>query len=270
MGALDQALYALGTLDTLAAQRSSVHDLDPRAKAVVTLAFVVTVMSFGRYQISALLPLTLYPLWLWAAGGIPAGYVGGKLLLAAPFVLGVGIFNPWLDTAVQVQLGTLHISGGWLSFASILLRFVLTVSAAVLLIAVTGFNTLCVALTRLGLPQAFAVQLLFLHRYIFVLLHEAARMQRARELRAFGRKGLGLASAAPLLGQLLLRTVDRAGRIHQAMLCRGFDGSLPLDAPMCYTLRDWLFTVGWLAFFALARWVNVPQALGEAVQLVAR
>jgi thiol-disulfide isomerase/thioredoxin len=38
----------------------------------------------------------------------------------------------------MAHLGPLAISGGWVSFASIMLRFVLTVSAALILVAVTG------------------------------------------------------------------------------------------------------------------------------------
>ena len=266
MAGLDHALYTLGSLDRLAAQRTGVHTLDPRAKIGVTLAYVGTVMSFGRYDISALLPLLFFPLWLAGRGQVPLRQIGVKLLVALPFVLCVGLFNPWLDTAPLLRLGNVDISGGWVSLASILLRFALTVSAAVVLIGVTGFATLCAALPRMGLPQAFAVQLLFLYRYIFVLIHEAARMQRARELRAFGRRGLGLSSCAPMLGQLLLRTVDRAQRIHQAMLCRGFDGTLPVGAPLHFSGRDWLFTLGWLAFFVLVRTVNVPLVLGQVLQ----
>ena len=270
MSTLDHALYTLGELDRLAAQSSGIHSLDPRAKAWVTLAFVVTVMSFGPYDISAPLPLLLFPVTLAALGNVPASSVGRKLLAASPFVLFMGVFNPFLDTSAMLHVGGLAISGGWISFASILLRFILTVSAGILLIATTGFTQLCAALTRMGVPRVFAVQLLFLYRYIFVLIHEGARMQRARELRSFGRHGLGLRSYGTLLGQLLLRTLDRARRIHRAMICRGFDGTLPLRAPLRYTRQDALFMAGWMTFFLLARCIDLPHTLGQCFTLLTR
>ena len=67
------------------------------------------------------------------------------------------------------------VSGGWLSFLSILIKFVLTVSTAFLLIAVTSFPGICEALERLKLPKVFVIQLLFLYRYLFVLLEESPR-----------------------------------------------------------------------------------------------
>ena len=48
------------------------------------------------------------------------------------------------------------------------------------------------ALERLGMPRIFAVQLLLLYRYIFVLMEEGIRMYRARQLRAFHGRGLGM------------------------------------------------------------------------------
>ena len=109
--------------------------------------------------------------------------------------------------------------------ASILIRCALTVSTGLILVASTGFNPLCEGLTRLGLPQVFTTQLMLLHRYAVVLADEAARMSLARELRACGR-AIPLAIYGPLLGHLLLRALQRAQRLHQAMLSRGFDGRL--------------------------------------------
>lgn len=269
MRTADKALYALGTLDTLAAQGTLVHQRDPRAKICVCLVFIVTVLSFGPYTISALLPFVLYPVLLAAQGEIPYLWLARKLLLAAPFVLFVGIFNPLLDTAPYMQVAGLTISGGWVSFFSILLRCALTVSAALLLIALTGFSPLCAALVRLGVPPIFATQLLFLYRYIFVLVQEASRMERARDLRALSPAGKSWRVYGLMLGQLLLRTYDRATRIHQAMLCRGFTGSPPSRSGSCtvggtgfWTWGDSLFMTGWLVFFAVARCYNLPQALG--------
>jgi cobalt/nickel transport system permease protein len=213
-------------LDTLSYQDTPVHRLDPRVKVLTTLLFIVCVVSFNKYELSALLPFVIYPVVLVALGNLPLGYLVKKVLLAAPFALLIGIFNPLLDRAVLIHLGSVEISGGWVSFASIMLRFVLTVSAALILVASTGFNAVCVALEKLGAPSAFTVQLLFLYRYIFVLADEAWRMVRARSLRSFGGRGMELKVSSLMIGQLLLRTLDRAQRIHLAMRCRGFDGEI--------------------------------------------
>lgn len=262
MHKIDSSLFDLGALDALAGRHSPIHALEPRAKLVTTLVFVVTLVSCGKYEIAALLPFLLFPLTLVLVADLPAGMLLKKVALAAPFAFFIGIFNPLLDTQVLLQIGSLDINGGWISFVSILLRFFLTVFAALILIATTSFTGVCVAMERLGAPSIFALQLLLLYRYLFVLLDESQRMVRARALRSFAGRGLGLKVIGPMLGTLLLRTLDRAQRIHRAMLCRGFDGEIRMLRPSHIGYREVCFTLGWSAFFLLSRWVNLPQILG--------
>jgi cobalt/nickel transport system permease protein len=182
----------------------------------------------------------------------------------SPFALLIGIFNPLMDRDILITLGGLDITGGWVSFVSILLRFFLTVGAALVLIAATGFNAVCMGLEKLGTPRVFVVQLMFLYRYIFVLVDEAARMVRARSLRSFGHNGTGLRVFGNMVGQLLLRTMDRAQRIHLAMRCRGFDGQIHLMKRLKIGPREIFFTVGWSALFIVMRFYNFPQLVGSA------
>ncbi len=103
------------------------------------------------------------------------------------------------------------------------------------------------------MPQVFAVQLLFLYRYIFVLTEEGSGSSRARELRSCGGKGLGIQSFGSLVGHLLLRTWMRAERIHMAMLARGFTGEFHARQPSRFGGRELLFLLGWSAFFVVLR-----------------
>jgi cobalt/nickel transport system permease protein len=234
-------------------------------KLLTTLVFIVAVVSFGKYEITGLLPFVIYPVVLMAVGNLPAGYLAKKILLAAPFAFFIGIFNPLLDRAVLVHLGPIGLSGGWISFTSIMLRFTLTVAAALILIAGTGLNAVCLALDKLGAPRGFVTQLMFLYRYIFVLTDEALRLVRARSLRSFQGRGLGLRVFSSMVGQLLLRTLDRARRIHLAMLSRGFAGKIHLNRPLRLRLQDVAFLLGWSALFVLLRWINIPHQLGQAL-----
>lgn len=261
MGSLGDRFRDLGTLDALGTQDSPVHRLDPRAKVLATLVFLGAVASFGRYEISAVLPFIFFPVALAALGNIPAGYLLKRIVLALPFVLVLGAFNPLLDRQVQMQIGPFGLSGGWISFASMALRLALTVAAAVILVATTGLDGVCVALERLGLPRVFAMQIGFLHRYAFVLADESGRMLRARELRANGN-ALPLREFGTLAGHLLLRTWDRAQRIHLAMLSRGFEGEFHLRRRTVFRRTDALFLAGWISLFLLWRFVNLPRWVG--------
>ncbi len=270
MSTIARALDDLRTLDALASRETALARVDPRAKLVATLAFIVCVLSFDRYSVAALMPLALYPTVLAAQGEVPLPLLRRALVLASPFALMVGIFNPLFDRATMLDVAGMPISGGWVSFTAIVLRFGLTVSAALVLVAGTGMPALCSALARLGVARVFTVQLMFLYRYTFVLAGEAERMTTARSLRAAEHSRMSLAVYASLLGQLLLRAFERAQRIHQAMLARGFDGALRLaDRRQCKR-ADTLFVAGWCAFFVSARAIDLPRALGALIGAIAQ
>jgi cobalt/nickel transport system permease protein len=126
----------------------------------------------------------------------------------------------------MIDLFGIPVSGGWVSFFSILLKFFLTMCSALLLISTTSFPGICHALRKLRIPEIFISQLLFLYRYIFVLIEETLRMVRARDLRSFGKRGQGMKVFINLIGTLFMRTVERADRIYNAMLSRGFSGTI--------------------------------------------
>jgi cobalt/nickel transport system permease protein len=265
MTKIDKYFFDIGHMDILSAGDSPFHRLDPRAKLITTLGFICIVVSFNKYEISALIPFLIYPVVLMAVGDIPAGYILKKVLLISPIAVLIGLFNPLVDQGAFIQIGKISISGGWISFLSIIIRFLLTVGTALIFIALTGFNTVCMALERLGTPKVFVVQLLFLYRYLFVLVDESARMVRARSLRVFDSSGMGIKSFGPMLGHLLLRTLDRAQRIHIAMSCRGFDGRIRIVRPFSIGFREILFISGWLTYFVLMRVFNGPHLIGTFV-----
>lgn len=265
MAKIDKNYFDIGYMDTLACQQTSIHRLDPRAKLITTLVFITTVVSFGKYEISALIPFFVYPVFLCTLGNVPPVYLLKKLILVSPFAVMIGIFNPFIDREILVKLGDMGLSGGWISFASIIIRFVLTVGAALILIAVTGFYSVCAALEKLGTPRVFVVQLMFLYRYLFVLVDEASRLVRARSLRALGDGGAGIKTYGSLVGHLLLRTIDRAQRIYLAMCCRGFDGKIRIMKPLKFGPLEIGFIGGWSAYFIILRFYNIPAALGGAI-----
>ena len=262
MTSLNAAVIDLKRLDLLADSNSRIHSLDARAKVLVTFLFIVSVVSFGRYELARLLPFFIFPAVMIALSNLPPLYLARKVALITPFVLMVGLFNPVFDRAVLYQIHQLGISGGWISLLSLLIRSSLTVGAEFILVGTTGFTAVCQALERMGIPQLFAVQLLFLHRYLFVLADETGRAARARELRSCGKKGRGIASFSSLAGHLLLRTWLRAERIHTAMLARGFVGQFHAHRQSRFGASELCFLLGWSSLFIVLRSFDISGALG--------
>lgn len=264
MSSIEGLLREVRSLDATAGQSTWLSRIDPRATILVALAFILVVVSFDRHAVAALLPLALFPVVLARLGAIDLAGIGRKVLLAMPFALMVGLFNPLFDPAPRLHLFGLPVSGGWLSLASIMIRAVLTVAAALILIACLGMHRLCAALDRLGVPRMLTTQLLFMHRYIVVLGGELGRMNLARELRSHAVSALPLAVYGSMLGHLLLRTLERAERIHQAMLSRGYDGQMPsVGQPFSWHGRDTAFLVACLAVLAWLRATDPAALLGR-------
>lgn len=265
MPRLEKAYYDLGHLDLLAEKNTPIHRLDPRAKVIVTLLFVIYVVSFDKYEISRLLPFFLFPAVLLGLADLPLGYLLRKLLIVSPFVIFIGIFNPLIDRSIVLQIGPLGLSGGWLSLVSIILRFILSVGAGLLLIATTGFPAICMALEKLGAPKIFSVQLLMLYRYLFVLIEESIRMIRAYALRSFSQNKIRFPVFRQLLGNLLLRTLDRAQRIHMAMLSRAFTGEIRIARQFGLGANEYVYLAVCSALFTFMRFFDVTEFLGKYI-----
>lgn len=270
MSSIHTAVLDLRRLDLLANGDSSIHRLDARSKVLVTIVFIFFVVSFKKQELGGILPYFIFPAVMLALSDLPLFFIVRKIAMICPFILAVGIFNPLIDHEILVRIGPFGISGGWLSFFSIIVRSILTAGAGFILVGTTGFTAVCQALQRLGMPRLFAMQLLFLYRYIFVLTEEGSRVSRARELRSFGKKGLGMKNFGSMVGYLLLRTWQRAERIHLAMLSRGFTDEFHTRRTDRFGVKEFTFVTAWSAIFLLFRLHNIPHIIGYQIAHILR
>jgi cobalt/nickel transport system permease protein len=92
----------------------------------------------------------------------------------------------------------------------------------------------------------------FTYRYIYVFEQEYHRLVQAMKIRGFRpRTNLHTyRSYAYLAAMLLVRSFDRADRVFQAMLCRGFHGVFYSLRTFFWQRRDGIFVV--IAMLALA------------------
>jgi cobalt/nickel transport system permease protein len=262
MSHVETALHHVGSLDQLAARDTAAARLDPRVKLVATVALVAVAASFGRLELGRLVPLVALLLVAVPACDVPWRPLLLRLAVASPFALGVAAFEPFLDRRPALSLGGVPVTAGEIAFAVILTKFALSLGSALLLVATTGFDLICAALGRLGVPRVVVAQLSLTYRYLFVLGGEAGRMVRAHAMRAPARRRPTARTAGTLLGHLLVRALDRAERIHRAMLARGFDGRFPVRRPWRLRGADLAFALGALGLLAAVRLVDVTALLG--------
>lgn len=265
MADMGKALGELRQMDDLAAQASPIHRLHPLAKLLVTVGYIVAVASFGKYALSGVLVMVVYPALLFPLSGIPVSACFRKLRVVLPLVMAVGLFNPFFDRAPMLALGGVAVSGGVISMATLMLKGLLCLTASFLLIATTGIDALCAALRMLRVPGLLVTLLLLTYRYVGVMTGELMVMTEAYHLRAPGQKGIHYRAWGSFLGQLLLRSMDRAGELFAAMQLRGFHGEFYYVGARPFALKDAAWVALGLGAGALLRFVDVAALLGGAV-----
>lgn len=172
----------------------------------VVLALVAVPVRFVGFFVAVALVLVI----LAAFSRIPARFLLGRLLLLEPFVLGIALL-------------TLLQPGGLSSGLAIVLRSTLCLATAILLTNTTRFADILQVLRRVHLPALLVTTIALMYRYLFVLVEEAQRMQRARASRTLrSARAFEWRSTAALAGQLFLRSTERAERIYAAMCARGW------------------------------------------------
>jgi cobalt/nickel transport system permease protein len=226
-------------LEQLAGGNSPVHHVHPGAKIFTTLVYMIAVISFPSQNVSALAPFLFYPAVLMPLSGTSWRPLLARLGAALPFSLAGGISNLFILRETAFYLGSFPVSFGLLSFISIMLKTVLTVFAVLILIATTSFVDISRQLAVMGMPNILSLQLVMTYRYISTLISEAASMFTAYMLRAPGQKGIKMKDMGSFLGQLLLRSFDRAERVYQAMKCRGFERIYHASAVHPLLPSDW-------------------------------
>ena len=249
-------------MDELAVRSSPIHALHPTAKLLTAIIYILVTISFDKYDLGGLVPMVLWPILLFQISGIEVKTCFYKLRIVLPLVMAVGLFNPFFDKTVLLQIGGIAISGGVISMLTLMLKGVFCLMASFLLMATTPIDNLCAALRRLHVPKLLVTLLLLTYRYVGVMTEELAVMTDAYHLRAPGQKGIHISAWGSFLGQLLLRSMDRAQELYSSMLLRGYHQHFHYADIKPFRARDALYMVLCGAVFLLLRMVRIAELLG--------
>ena len=197
-------------LDRYSYSDSPIHRLPAAVKLALALATVIVtvVLPVGRWDGFVVIALLLTG--VVAASRVPPRFILLRLVTLEPLALGVAglaIFQP---------------QGGRI-FATMLAKTTLCLLTMILLSNTTPFSALLDVMKRARVPAILVSTLALMYRYLFVLADEALRMRRARASRTFrpGRWWTWRALAT-VIGQLFVRSTERAERIYAAMTARGW------------------------------------------------
>ena len=263
MSKITDAITEIHSLETLSRGPGFVNRLHPLGKLLLTVFYIAVTVSFPKYSLPGLITMAVYPAAVFLVADLSFGEALRRLRVVLPLVCVVGILNPFFDRTPVLTIGTLAVSGGVLSMVTLMVKAVLTVLAGYLLIATTPIEEICRALRLLHLPKVFTVVVLLIYRYVTVLLAEARRITQAYSLRAPGQKGVAWKAWGPLLGQMLLRSMDRAEGVYDAMLLRGFTGEFAAGREAKLRPADILWPLVWMLILLALRLFPVTSWIGN-------
>lgn len=263
MSTITDSMNTITSLEEMAEGTTIIHRLHPMVKLITTFLYLVLVISFSQYNVTGLMVFAFYPVILMALAEIPYKPLLKRLLIALPFSFFAGISNIIFDRQLAFTIGQIPITYGFISFTSIMIKTVFTVMAVLILIATTSLPQISYQLLSIKVPKIIVEQIMLTYRYISVLLEQVSNMYTAYILRAPDAKGIKMKDMGIFVGQLLLKSFDRAENIYYAMKCRGYDGNYLYAKPDTIRKNDWIYVIVMCTILILMRFFNLSQFIGS-------
>jgi cobalt/nickel transport system permease protein len=189
---------------------SPIHRLPAALKLALALSIVVAVVVVPMAIWAFFLLTALLLIAVAAVSRIPPWFLITRLLMFEPVMLGVALLAIFQPDGEKI-------------FAAMAVRTTICLFAIILLSNTTPFTELLQVLKQAHMPSLMLTTMALMYRYLFVLTDEAQRMKRARASRTFMKGRLWeWRILATIIGQLFIRTTERAEHIYMAMCARGW------------------------------------------------
>ncbi|MDH3875051.1 MAG: cobalt ECF transporter T component CbiQ [Desulfobacteraceae bacterium] len=222
--------------EELANNNSFLHGLDPRGKLIVVFLFSIVVAAAKRFPV-LLVSLTLGLLIVLTAK-VPARELIKRLIPVNMLILFLWLFLPFTFGGEPLFfVGSLAVTREGVFYAT---RISIKSNAMMLMLIALAASTpiffMGHAMHQLKIPKNIVHLFFFTYRYIHAIYREYLRLKNSIKIRGFIPKTNlhTYKTFAYMVGMLLVRSFDRAHRVHNAMLCRGFKGDL-------YSLKKFSF-----------------------------
>jgi cobalt/nickel transport system permease protein len=217
---------------------SFIHNLDARVKIVGMIALIIAMVAIPYspmvFTIGAFFLVFLGV--LWAGSGLPWQIYAKRLLMVLPFGLFIILFQIFFTNRYYTVFHVIadlpfgiHIYAESVQFAGILLvKFVVCISAIILLSSTTKLHDMLEGAGRMGLPPEFALTFGMMIRYLFVFGYIYRKINESLATRCFDPFNPALSYRYRMkqigytVGTIFIRSYEQGERVYTSMLCRGY------------------------------------------------
>jgi cobalt/nickel transport system permease protein len=197
-------------IDRYSRLNSPIHRLPTGVKLAGSICIIIATVALQLSVFWAFILVACVLLAIAAAAKIPWGFMIRRLLFLEPFALGIAVMAFFQENGLSV-------------FLSIVTKSTICLFTVILFSNTTPFADLLLFLQRMGTPRILVTIMALMYRYLFVLIDEGERLNRARKSRTFTTSRIHRWQLlGSLIGQLFIRSTERAERIFAAMTARGW------------------------------------------------
>jgi cobalt/nickel transport system permease protein len=209
---------------------SALHRLDTRVKFICAIAAVFGAVALTHSEYAVIPIITCVVLVIYSRASLK-GYFK-RLLYPLSIALVVAVVQLFTGSHVVATIPYLgwHIYQEGISFAILIFARVLAAASILnLLITVTPMETLLDSLAWFRVPSVILDTMMLMYRYISVISDEKNRIYKAQESRCGYTKSVSifrkLGNYGTVGGMLLVKSFDRALKVGDAMVSRGYTGT---------------------------------------------
>jgi cobalt/nickel transport system permease protein len=217
---------------------SFIHRLDARVKIVLAFTLIIATVAVPYSSVIFAIGGIFFAFFalLWGLSRLPVSVYLKRIAMVLPFGLTIIIFqifftNRYYSTfhVIATLPLNIHVYSESIEFAAILLiKFIVCVSAIILLSSTTKLQDMLEGAGRMGLPPEFALTLGMMIRYLFVFGYIYRKVNESLATRCFDPfnpslpYGYRLKQVGYTIGTIFIRSYEQGERVYTSMLCRGY------------------------------------------------
>lgn len=222
MNKIEDAIYQVHYIDNSSNNNNILNKIHPLVKLIISLVYILLLTSINKYNLTTTLAMSIYLIVVSIIGDLSIKNCIKRLKIVLFLLIIIGIANPILDRQVVAYIGIIPITTGMISALTLILKGIFAIISSYFLIVTTGVENICYALKKLHIPNILITIFMLIYRYIIVFLKEVQKIWIAYSLRAPKQKGIHFKAWGSMIGSLMIRSIDKAEVIYQAMELRGF------------------------------------------------
>ena len=221
MNKIEDAIQTVHKLDKKQ-ENDFLNNIHPLPKLLITILYIILLTSINKYDLIKTLSMAIFLILVSIVQDISLKDILKRFKTIFFILIILGIANLIFDRNI-IYIGNVRLRAGIISMVTLILKGFFVIISSYFLIITTKIEEICYSLKLLHCPNILITTIMLIYRYIILFLKEAQRIWVAYKMRAPKQKGINYKAWGSLVGSFMIRSIDKAEIVYQAMELRGFN-----------------------------------------------